>query len=604
MNRRDFKSEFRIPNSESGNTGPTSQGTRHDRASRQRLDCGCLQHRFGGEPLELPTRGIGGGSSATRAQSGGQPRALQALRDRAGATATRSVQAADSGCRQGLLARIDTRFSALIRSSAIGLRVSSAARLASGLALLLLVALVGCAVGPNYQRPKTDTPATFRPAASDTNDLAGTESLANLGWWQVMHDAQLQTYIAEALTNSWDIKIAAARVLQAEAAARVTHSQFFPTVGAGADWNTTRASENGPSPIPPGVNPQREYGSVYGTMAGYEVDLWGRIRRANEAARAQLLATEAAQQTVRQTLVAQVATAYLSLLERDYELEIAQRTYGVRTNSLALTVARQQGGVASKQDVYQAQILVATAEASIADTHRRIEQQENELNILLGRNPGSPARGEGLLRQKLDVTVPPGLPSELIDRRPDIRTAEQQLVAANADIGQAKAAFFPKVTLTGFYGFQSVALSDLFKGGSQTWQFGPAVTVPLFTGGALRGNLKLAQARFQEIVAQYQKTVQNAFREVSDSLIAYQRTREFRARQEERTQANRDAADLATIRYEGGVTSYLEVLYNEQELFTAELNLAQARLNELLSVVTLYRSLGGGWQTDNTLVQK
>jgi multidrug efflux system outer membrane protein len=260
--------------------------------------------------------------------------------------------------------------------------------------------------------------------------------------------------------------------------------------------------------------------------------------------------------------------------------------------------------VASLQDVRQAEILVATALAAIADTHRRIEQQENELNLLLGRNPGSPQRGEGLLQQKLDVTVPPGLPSELLERRPDIRTAEQQLVAANADIGQAKAAFYPKVTLTGFYGFQSVALSDLFKGGSQTWQFGPAVTVPLFTGGALKGNLKLARARFDEAVAQYQKTVQNSFREVSDSLIAYQRTREFRARQEENTLAHRSATDLANIRYDGGVTSYLEVLYNEQELFSSELTLAQARLNELLSVVALYRSLGGGWQNNpQTLTQ-
>jgi multidrug efflux system outer membrane protein len=339
-------------------------------------------------------------------------------------------------------------------------------------------------------------------------------------------------------------------------------------------------------------------------MASYELDLWGRIRRANEAARAQLLATETAQQTVRQTLVAQVATAYLSLLELDHELEIAQRTYSVRTNSLILTEARQTGGVASKQDVYQAQILVATAEASIVETHRRIEQQENELCILLGRNPGSPQRGEGLLRQKLDLAVPSGLPSDLIERRPDIRSVEHQLVAANADIGQAKAAFFPKVTLTGFYGYQSVALSDLFTSPSRTWQFGPAVSVPLFTGGALRGNLKLAQARFDEAVALYQKTVQNSFREVSDSLIGYQRSREFRARQEENTQAHRNATDLANIRYEGGVTSYLEVLYNEQELFSSELNLARARLNELLSVVSLYRSLGGGWQTGDTVAQQ
>jgi multidrug efflux system outer membrane protein len=371
----------------------------------------------------------------------------------------------------------------------------------------------------------------------------------------------------------------------------------MPTVGVGGDLVTSRASERGPTSIPPGVDPQREYGDLYAWMAAYELDLWGRLRRANEAARAQLLATEAAQQTVRQTLVAQVATAYLSLLELDHELEIAQRTYEGRTNSLALTAAREEGGVTSLQDVRQAQILVATAEAAIADTQRRIEQQENELCLLLGRNPGSPRRGEGFLRQKLEVTVPPGLPSSLLDRRPDLRATEQQLVAANADVGQARAAFFPTVTLTGLYGYQTVALSDLFTAPARTWQFGPSVSVPIFTGGALRGNLKLARARFEEAVAQYQKTVQNAFREVSDSLIAYQRTREFRARQEERTEAHRSATDLANTRYEGGVTSYLEVLYNEQELFDAELALARARLNELLSVVSLYRSLGGGWQT-------
>ncbi len=470
------------------------------------------------------------------------------------------------------------------------------------LVLLAIVAmLAGCAVGPNYKRPEIDTPAAFRVSASDTNNVTTAESLGNLGWWQVMDDPQLRSYIAEALTNNWDIQVAAARVLQAEAAARITRSQFMPTVGAGADWTTARASENGPTTIPSTINPQKEYGSVYGTMASYEIDLWGRIRRANEAARAQLLATEAAQQTVRQTLVAQVATTYLTLLEQDYELEIAERTYGARTNSLALTQARQEGGVASMQDVYQAQILVFTAEAAIADTHRRIEQQENGLCVLLGRNPGSLQRGEGFLKRRLEIPVPPGLPSDLIERRPDIRSAEQTLVAANADIGQAKAAFFPKVTLTGMYGFQSVALSDLFLSGSRTWQFGPAVSVPVFTGGALKGNLKFAKAAFEEALANYQKTVQGAFREVSDSLIAYQRTREFRARQEENTQAHRSSTELANTRYEGGVTSYLEVLYNEQELFSSELNLAQARLNELLSVVSLYRSLGGGFQSPTVL---
>ena len=470
---------------------------------------------------------------------------------------------------------------------------------AASAALLTLAALTGCMVGPDYQRPSLDLPASFHAPASDTGARQPSRSLGDLGWWRIINDPRLQAYIAEALTNNWDVKIAAARVLQAEAAVRATRSQFLPTLGVGGEWTSARSSKIGAVTVPPGQDPSKEYGSVYGTMASYELDLWGRIRRANEAARAHLLATDAAQQTVRQTLVAQVATAYLGLLELDYELEIAERTYRARTNSLTLTQARQEGGVAAKQDVYQAQILVAGAEAAIADTHRRIEQQENGLSILLGRNPGSLRRGEGLLRQQLDVAVPPGLPSELVDRRPDLRGAEQQLVAANADIGQARAAFFPQVSLTGLYGYQSVELSDLFTSPARTWQFGPAISLPLFTGGRLRANLAITRAQYEEALANYRKTVQNAFREVSDSLVAYQRTREFRARQEENTQAHRAAAELAGVRYRGGVTSYLEVLYNDQELFGAELTLAQARLNELLSVVTLYRALGGGWQTED-----
>jgi len=248
------------------------------------------------------------------------------------------------------------------------------------------------------------------------------------------------------------------------------------------------------------------------------------------------------------------------------------------------------------QDVAQAKILVYGAEASIVDIQRAREQQENALCMLLGRNPGLIQRGEGFAEKKARADVPPGLPSSLLGRRPDVQTAEQLLVAANADIGQAKAAFYPQLTLTGFYGYQSVALSDLFNSASKAWQFGPAIAMPLFTGGRLKANLKVTQAQYQEALATYQRTVQGAFREVSDGLIFYQRSREFTARQEELTQANREATDLANIRYDGGVTSYLEVLYNEQQLFAAELILAQARLNELLSVVSLYRSLGGGWQ--------
>jgi multidrug efflux system outer membrane protein len=467
---------------------------------------------------------------------------------------------------------------------------------AFGIAGVSFLFLSGCAVGPNYKRPAVDTPATYRTAASDTNASISTNSFAELGWWSVYDDPQLKGYIAEALTNSWDIKIAAARVMQAEAVAGVTRSQFFPTVNAGGDLFNTRTSQRGPSAPPRGVNPEAKYGDAFVGVTAYEVDIWGKIRRANEAARARLLATEEAQRTVRQTLVSQIASTYLQLLKLDLDLEIGQASLVNHTNSLELTRSRQEGGVASMQDVYQSQVLVATSEASIVNTLRQIEQTENEFNILLGHNPGPVKRGGiPLVDQKLRASVPAGLPSALIENRPDVRAAEENLVAANADIGQAKAAFFPQVTLTGTYGYQSVAMEDLFTGPARAWQFGPSVTLPLFTGGKLRSEYKLAKAQFDESLATYQSTVQEAFREVSDALIEYQRSQEFFARQQELTQANRNASDLATVRYEGGVTSYLEVLYNEQQLFDSEFGLSQSRLDELLSVVQLYRALGGGW---------
>lgn len=456
--------------------------------------------------------------------------------------------------------------------------------------------LPGCTVGPDYQRPSVDAPGSYRRAASDTNSAAATNLLGDLNWWDVYDDPQLKSYIDESLTNSWDIKIAAARVLQAQASAQIVRSQFFPSISAGGDIMTTRNSEKGPVPIPQSVNAQQGFGEVFLSMSPYEVDLWGRIRRANEAARARLFESHDAQRLVRQTLVAQVATTYFQLLELDLELQIGRAAYANRTNSLALTQSRQDGGVSSMQDVYQARALVATAQASVVTTLRLIEQTENQMNILLGHNPGPIERSTSLTNATLRAEVPAGLPSRLLERRPDIRAAEEQLVAANANIGQAKAAFYPQVSLTGAYGYQSVALSDMFTGPARMWQFGPSVSFPLFTGGRLRGNLKLSKATFEESVDRYQQTVQNAFREVSDALIAFQRNREFFQHQQELTQADRDAAELAAVRYEGGVVSYLEVLYNEQQLFDAELLLSRARRDELLSVVELYRALGGGWE--------
>lgn len=465
------------------------------------------------------------------------------------------------------------------------------------LPLLLALAslLAACRVGSPYQRPETSIPTLFRTAASAPTPPAEAHSIADLSWSQTFGDPHLQTYLREALTNNWDARIAAARVLQAEAAARVARAEFFPTLAAGGDILTTRTSQRGPSALPPGVQTQREFGDVFAALSSYELDLWGRIRHANDASRARLLASREAHHAVLQTLVAQIATAYLELLELDLELDISRHTLAARTNSLLLTEIRESGGVASLQDVHQARVLVTTAEASITDITSRIERKENEFNLLLGRNPGPVSRSPSLASPSLPSQLPPGLPSSLLERRPDLRAAEQDLVAANADVGQARAAFYPQVTLTGRFGFQSVSLADLFTAPARAWQFGPAVSVPLFTGGRLRGNLAYQKARFQEALAAYQRTVQTAFREVSDALIAVQRTAELRARHEERTRAHRDARNLAEVRYQGGVTSYLEVLYNEQELFAAELTLALAQRNERLAVVQLYRALGGGW---------
>jgi multidrug efflux system outer membrane protein len=460
---------------------------------------------------------------------------------------------------------------------------------------LLVAFLAGCAVGPDYERPAVDAPAQYRTAESAQATPDVTHDLANLGWWDVFDDPQLFVYLADALANSWDIKIAAARVLQAAAAAGVVQSQFFPSIALGGDVALTRTSEVGPGAVPGGDN-QFIVKNAFVSMSTYEIDLWGRIRRASESAWAQLLATEAARQTVRQTLVVQGAVAYLTLLQLDYEQEVVERSLVVRRGSLDLTTAREAGGVASLQDVVQSRVLVSSAEAALVDVLRRKEQQENALCILLGRNPGPIQRGAPLQEQVSRAEVPPGIPSELLERRPDIQTAEQFLVSANADIGEAKAAFFPQLTLTGAFGFQSVSLSSLFTSPAQVWQFGPTLTLPLFTGGRLTSEYEFAKARFQEAEAQYRQTVQNAFRDVSDALIQHQRSREFTVRQGEATQARRDAAELATIRYDGGVTSYLEVLFNEQELLDAELLLAQAIGQELISVVQVYRSLGGGWQ--------
>jgi multidrug efflux system outer membrane protein len=328
----------------------------------------------------------------------------------------------------------------------------------------------------------------------------------------------------------------------------------------------------------------------------WELDFWGKYRRATESARAILLANQWAREAVVSTLVSDVATAYFELRALDLQLEISKRTLASRQDSLQLTQTLANGGATSMLDVRQAEQLVDTAAETIPDLERRIEQQENFLSTLLGNNPGPIARGMKLTEQPHPPDVPAGLPSSLLERRPDIREAEAQLIAANAQIGVAKAAYFPQINLTAAAGYQSSALTSLFTGPAGLWSFGGSLVQPIFEGGRIRSGVKFSEARQQEMVLTYQQTIQQAFRGVSDALVEYHKDREFREYQEQLAFSAQDAAQLSEMRYRGGAASYLEVLTNETNYFDAELGLAQAQSNELVAMVRIYRNLGGGWQ--------
>jgi len=320
------------------------------------------------------------------------------------------------------------------------------------------------------------------------------------------------------------------------------------------------------------------------------------LRRATEAARADLLSAEENRKAVMTTLVSEVASSYFSLRELDYQLDISRRTLATRRDSLALIKSRQEGGVATLLDLRQSEQLVYTAAETIPTLQQQIEQTENQISLLLGKNPGEVLRGRSLTEQEMPPTVPPGLPSALLERRPDIRAAEQSLIAANAEIGVAKAAYFPQISLSGFLGGQGTQLSSLFSGPSSVWSFAPQVTQPIFTAGRLKSNVKLTQALRDSALIRYEKTIQTAFTEVSDALIAHQRVRESREQQELLVAALQDRTRLAYVRYRGGVDTLLNALDSDRDLFQAELTLSQIRLNELISVVQLYKALGGGWQ--------
>jgi outer membrane protein, multidrug efflux system len=456
--------------------------------------------------------------------------------------------------------------------------------------------LAGCTVGPNYQRPAIPAPANFRaPEGTPTFD---PESVGDLKWFEVFKDEKLQELVRTALAQNYDLRDAAARVEAASAQLGVTRSNQYPNVGAGADISTIRLSRNGQTPLPVAFVPSqnRTFGGATLDLLSFEVDIWGRLRRATEAARANLLNAEENRKAVMTTLVSEVASDYFSLRELDYQLEISQRTLATRKDSLGLIQTRQLGGVATLLDLRQAEQLVYTASETIPTLQQQIEQTENQISLLLGKNPGEVLRGKSLTEQEMPPDVPAGLPSALIERRPDIRAAEQNLIAANANIGVAKAAYFPQISLSGFLGGQGTQLASLFSGPSSVWNFTPQVTQPIFTAGRLKSEVKLSQAQRDIALVQYEKTIQTAFTEVSDSLIAHQRVRESRVQQELLVAALQDRTRLAYVRYTGGVDTLLNALDSDRDLFQAELTLSQIRLNELDSVVQLYKALGGGWQ--------
>jgi multidrug efflux system outer membrane protein len=467
--------------------------------------------------------------------------------------------------------------------------VTKLAALLPGLSLTLLLS-AGCAVGPNYRRPSVDVPGMYRGAMPRVAPQPATESLGDQKWWEVFQDKQLQDLIHTALQQNYDVRIAATRILQAQAELGITRADQLPTISGGAQAVNER-------------NPRTIFFPQYETSANqvdlelsWELDFWGKYRRATEAARANLLATKWAREAVISTLVSDVAAAYFQLRELDLELEISRRTLASRQGSLQLTQLLANGGGTSMLDVRQAEQLVFTAAETIPNVERQIAQQENFISTLLGNDPGDIPRGLKLTDQPHPPEVPAGLPSSLLERRPDIREAEAQLIAANAEIGVAKAAYFPQITLTATGGYQSSALTSLFTGPAGLWSFGGSLLQPIFAGGRIRSGVKLTEARQQEAVLTYQQTIQQAFRGVSDALVEYDKGREFRQDQEQLAFSAQDAAQLSEMRYRGGTASYLEVLTNDTNYFSAELGLAQAQLNELVALVRIYRSLGGGWQ--------
>ena len=451
--------------------------------------------------------------------------------------------------------------------------------------------LSACTVGPNYHRPQIAVPDQFR----NEQLASGGNSIADTKWFDLFQDDALKQLVTTALANNFDLRIAAERVLEARAQFHITRGELLPTLEAQSQFTATRSSSVGSfNFIPAGTNLSVSYTQV-NLALNWEIDLWGRIRRLTESARAQYLASEEARNGVTISLISDVMNTYFALREGDLELEIAQQTQEIATHNLQLITLRHDRGAANGLDVSQAEQFLYTATSEIPSAQRSIGQSEDSLNLLLGNVPSEVPRGKKLDEITSAPELPAGLPSSLIERRPDIRQVEENLVAANAQIGAARALFFPQLSLTGTYGSQSRALGAMFTGPAVLGNFGPSVTIPIFQPG-LRAGVQLAEAQKRELLATYQKTIYGALREVSDALITHDRTRDQRAQQEKLVSALSESVRLSNLRYRGGLDSYLQVLDAERNLFGGQLTLAQLRLQELQSVVQLYRALGGGWQ--------
>ena len=446
------------------------------------------------------------------------------------------------------------------------------------------VALGGCSFAPTYQRPEVPVPAQWQVNIQTANDFANTT------WWKQFRDPVLDDLIQIALQENKDVQIAAARVEEYMGRYGVTRSAQFPQVGANADAARTRLSESLPQTT--GENPSNSFQVDLGVS--FELDLWGKLRNATEAARAQLLATEEARRTVILTLVSQLANSYVQLLDLDRQLVVTRETLGTRSESVRINGLRFRAGLISELDYQQAVAEYQNAAVQVPRLERLIAQQENAISLLLGRNPGKISRGVTLEQLALPQ-VPGDLPSDLLERRPDIRQAEQQLIAANAQIGVAKAAFFPSISLTGLFGVASTDLSDLFKGPSRTWQFAGILAQPIFTGGALTGQLQVAEALQQQALLNYQQVIQTAFAEVDDNLIAVVKLREQLKDQEAQVKALQRNLDLATLRYQNGYSDYLTVVDAERNLYNAQLQYVQDQGLLFTTLVNLYKALGGGW---------